>query len=438
MAAVLITAGAAAARPQPARQPSGAVAAPARSGFAGSVVFVGDGANIYLCVGACDKPQCLTCGAKAEQAMAPAGLTPVISGGAIAAAGLKPQYDLPTFSPDASQIAYSSRLGGSNFGVSVFDLGRHSSTTIFQSSDRPIYFSWLPDGRRLFFLASDGESLKLMLAQAGEAKPVRVLLTGLPLFFDWNQSLSELALHYMPPEDAGGPEQAALMKVDDRGQNLVKVIAKGGARFRTPAWSPDKKHLAWVVDNNNGQFALMVGDADGNSARPMVGLAPGTTAFVWAPDSRHIAFSTLREEGKMSYDGINLLDLASGNISALVSDPVVAYNFSPDGRWLAYIGITETSNSWNVIAAGGGKPRKLCDFVASGAESAAYQVFDQYALSHRIWSPDSKALVFAGVRLKQGQPPGENMPPASVWAVPIDGGAPREVGDGIVAFWSPR
>lgn len=408
--------------------------------IAGRIAYIGEGANLYVCGAACEKPTCITCAAKAEHALADA-LTPVaLNSGIEQAAAPAPQYDLPTFSPDGTQVAYSSaqhERGGASFGVNAYDLNRRAATVIFQSSDRPIYFFWLPDGRRLFFLASDGESLKLILAQAREAKPVRILLTGLPLFFDWKQASSDLAFHYVPVEGAG-LEQIGLMGVTDHDQRVVKAISKGKAPFRGPAWSPDGSHLAYVIDNKNGQSALMVANADGSAPKPMVGLAPATTAFVWAPDSRHIALSTLKQEGKMSYDGVNLLDIGSGNISTLVSDPVIAYNFSPDGRWLAYIGTTETSNTWNVIAAGGGQARKLCSFVTTGAESIAYQVFDQYALSHRIWSPDSRALVFAGVMLKEGQAPAEQMPPPSVWVLPIDGGPPRELADGSIAFWSPR
>jgi TolB protein len=443
IAIVLIAAGsvvAMAAKSSHGKKPAGAGSKRASSTapFGGRVVYIGEGENLYVCGAACDKPVCITCTGKAVQALAggvtPAALTTEIQGNAPAPPS---RSELPTFSPDGGQIAYTSTQRGAMFAVNVYDLDRHTATSIFQSSDRPIYFYWMPDAQRLFFLASDGENLKLILAQAHEAKPVRVLLTGLPLFFDWNEPLSDLAFHYTPPEDAG-PEQVGLMNVTGKDQRVVREVAKGGAPFRGPAWSPDRAHLAYVIDNKHGQFELIVANADGSAPKPMVGLAPTTTALVWAPDSKHLAFSTLKEKGKMSYDGVNLLDIGNGNISTLVSDSVIAYNFSPDGRWLAYIGNTETSNTWNVIAAGGGTARKLCDFVATSVESIAYQVFDQYALSHRIWSPDSRALVFAGVMLKEGQAPSDRMPPPSVWVLPIDGGPPRAIADGSLAFWSPR
>ncbi|MGO9056888.1 MAG: hypothetical protein ACLQU2_05805 [Candidatus Binataceae bacterium] len=406
---------------------------------AGQIAYVGRDANIYVCQPPCDRPTCITCAAKAEQAHADE-LERVTLIQETPAQPRPGQYNWPTFSPDGRQIAYSSirRRGGSSVcGIHSYDLGRRASINIFESTDRPIYFSWLPDGHRLFFLASDDESIKLILAEAREAKPVRIILTGQPMFFDWNQALDTLAFHYTQSTE-GGIEQVGLMSITDHDQKVMKIISKGSAPFRSPAWSPDKSHLAYVMDNKNGQVALVVANADGSSPREMVGLEPRVSSFVWVPDSKRIAFATQKSEGKMAYDGVNLLDLASGNISALVNEPVIAYFFSPDGRQLAYIGTTEQSNTWNVVDLASGKSRRLANFMASHTEAVTYQVFDQYALSHRIWSPDSRALVFAGVMVKAGVAvPVEAMPPPSIWMLPLDGGPPQDLADGDVAFWSP-
>jgi TolB protein len=404
----------------------------------GQIAYVGQDANIYLCAAPCDQPACITCAAKAEQARAN-DLTPASTMVQAQVPAPPVQYNWPTFSPDGHQIAYSSarRGGAGTFGVHSYDLARRASISIFESSDRPIYFSWLPGGHQLFFLASDDESLKLIRAEAHENRPVRIILTGQPLFFDWNQALDELAFHYVESTEQK-PEHVGLMKITDHDQRVIKTISTGPAPFRNPAWSPDQSHLAYVVDNKNGQVTLVVANADGSSPREMVGLAPGVSSFVWAPDSKRIAFATQKSEGKMAYDGINLLDVANGNINPLVSEPVIAYFFSPDGQRLAYIGVTEQSNTWNVVDLASGKSRKLTNFVASHTQSITYQVFDQYAISHRVWSPDSRALVFAGVMVKAGVAvPLEAMPPPSIWMLPVDGGSPQDLADGDVAFWSP-
>lgn len=407
--------------------------------IAGRIAYVGEGGNLYFCGAECAKPVCFTCASKAEQAMndaiAPIGLS---AGPQTAPAAAS--YDLPTFSPGGTAIAYSSAQrsrGGYSFGVNVYDFSRRPPIRIFQSSEHPIYFYWMPDGQRIFFLAENENTLDLILAEVRENRPVRMLLNGVPIFFAWNPSFNDLAFHYAPPEDTGRTEQSGLMEIKPASQKVIKILTQGAIPYRSPIWSPDGSHLAYVIDNQRGGFVLTVANSDGSAPKPMVGLAPGTTALVWSPDSRSIAFSTLKQEGKMSYDGINLLELASGNVTPVASDPAVAYSFSPDGKWLAYIGTSETANTWNVVAPSGGKPRKLCDFVASSAQSAVYRVFDQYALSHRIWSPDSRAIVFAGGILKQGQAPPANASP-SVWVLPVDGGAPHSIADGSVAFWSPR
>jgi len=406
---------------------------------AGQIAYVGRDANIYVCAVPCDTPTCITCGVKAEQALAGEFRLAATTVQASVPAR-PPQYNWPSFSPDGSQIAYSSARGhgdSGTYGIHSYDLARRAAVNIFESSDRPIYFSWLPDGHHLFFLASDDQSLKLILAEARENQPVRIILTGQPLFFDWDQGLNKLAFHYSQPTEEK-LEQVGLMQVTDHDQRVIKIISKGSEPFRSPAWSPDKSHLAYVLDNKNGQTALVVANADASSPREMVGLAPGINSFVWAPDSKRIAFATQRSEDKIAYDGINLLDVTSGNVSALVNEPVIAYFFSPDGQRLAYIGVTEQSNTWNVIDLAGGKSRRLANFIASGTESIIYQVFDQYALSHRIWSPDSRALVFAGVMVKAGVAvPPEAMLPASIWMLPVDGGPPQDLADGEVAFWSP-
>jgi TolB protein len=54
--------------------------------------------------------------------------------------------------------------------------------------------------------------------------------------------------------------------------------------------------------------------------------------------------------------------------------------------------------------------------------------FDQYALSHHLWSPGSDALVLPVV--ENGQ--------AHILVVPADGSTSHPLAHGTMAFWSPR
>jgi TolB protein len=56
--------------------------------------------------------------------------------------------------------------------------------------------------------------------------------------------------------------------------------------------------------------------------------------------------------------------------------------------------------------------------------------FDQYAQSHRVWSADSSAFVFAGT-LTDGR--------SGVWVQKVvEGSEPAFIGPGVFAAWAPR
>jgi TolB protein len=65
--------------------------------------------------------------------------------------------------------------------------------------------------------------------------------------------------------------------------------------------------------------------------------------------------------------------------------------------------------------------------------------YDQYALSHRIWAPDSRHLTLSGFIADAGQsvPRGED--DTHVYVIDAEGrDAPKAVGQGVMAFWSPK
>ncbi len=278
-----------------------------------------------------------------------------------------------------------------------------------------------------------------MIAEVKEHAPIRIVMTGVPMYFAWGPSPGLLAVHMSGGDDPESSERVELMTLSETNQVVNKVLSRGRSPFKTPCWSPDGKHLAWIA-NNHAEANLVVADADGQHPRSMVSLPIGDTSFEWSPDSRHIAYATTVIPHDPTFHEIKLVDTTDATSRTLTRDTVAAYFFSPDARYLAYISVPEDKPfyTWELIDLKSAKTRALGNFISTQEESVSYRFFDQLALSHSTWSPDSKAILYAGVRLLAEPTEALHLaPPPSVWSVPIDGSAPHSIGEGVVGFYAP-
>ena len=350
---------------------------------------------------------------------------------------------MPTFSPDGKRLAYWSegrKDGDNSFALWVYDLARQQATQIFESrTERIIYMSWLADGQHLSFLINEPTGLSLILAELKESSPVRIVTTGMPLYFDWGATPGELAVHALAL-NSDRTEQVSLMSLTPTSQNVEKVLSSGRTPFKTPCWSPDGKHLAYIA-NYHAESNIVVADADAKNPRSIVSLPVGENSFIWAPDSAHLAYSTAITPQDPVYHRIQLVDIASANSKWLTKNDVVGIFLRAR---LASSGVYRRAAeekpyyNWAVVDVRSGKEKELGNFLTTPEESTAYRFFDQLAVSHTIWSPDSSSFIYAGVRLI-GTP--DQMlgaaPPPMAWVVPVDGSEQRQISTAVLAFFSP-
>jgi Tol biopolymer transport system component len=416
----------------------------------GRIAFIGTDDQVYTCTGDCAKPQCVTCPSHGLQVRGPSALHPVRWIQEVPEFPQAPpsrqrpsmRYGWPTFSPDGSKLAFSwegQGPDGNRFGISVYDLARQETIPIFASrTERIDYVLWTHDSKKVSFLVNEPQGLSLILAEIKEKAPVRLIMTGVPLYYAWNQAGDRLVVHTNREQSMRG-EHVALLNVTPTSQEVIKRLSRGRSPFKTPCWSPDGKHLAYVASDNAESY-LVVADADGSNPKSMVSLAVGESSFIWAPDSRHIAYSTAIIGAEMVFQGIKSLDTKTGESRRLSSEEVQAFFYSPDSQYLAFIAAPPKLPFyvWYVVDLKSGKTRKLGNFLATQEESIAYHYFDQLALSHNIWAPDSSAFVYAGVRLlrapsSQGGP----APAPQLWIVPVDGSDPQAGIGATQAYYSP-
>jgi TolB protein len=153
-----------------------------------------------------------------------------------------------------------------------------------------------------------------------------------------------------------------------------------------------------------------------------------------------LAVATSSFVGDPLLEELRLIDVPSGKTRTLVKDNFAAYFWSPNGERILYAKRKLGTNlwAWVVIEVRDGKTYEVVDFVPSRPLLLVFQYFDQYALSHRLWSPDSKQFVFTGaaganVRLFEG------LRNPTVYAVgAAERATPKALSDGHIAFWSPQ
>jgi WD40 repeat protein len=361
-------------------------------------------------------------------------------------------YFLPAWSPDGSQIAVV-RFGSPNRSILVFDAGQAASggaaepTMIFESSTiAPFYLSWTPDGERVSFLADEAGSLSLRLAPADGSAPLdgtgpgATIRTGAPLYFDWIER--DLLLAHI-----GTGTGALLGEIGLDGEEAVPAVESPGD-FRSAVVSADRRFISYVHTVGSEKSEVVVAARDGSSehAVPVFGLA----ALAFDPTGNMLA-SIGPSEAAQSSVGVpigplRLIDAQSGETRTLLDGSVAGFWWSPDGKTIAALRIQPVEGPASAASplpspsSQAREVRLLFVDVATAEIDAQVVVrpgqlfvdqllsyFDQYALSHHLWAPDSSSILIPVVTA-DGQ---------TTVAVMYRNGDPPATIAGQMGFWSP-
>jgi Tol biopolymer transport system component len=289
---------------------------------------------------------------------------------------------LPTWSPDGSQIAFTRTSDVrihivSAHGAAARTLPREHPGTVFEA------LAWSPDGARLLFASA----------------------------FTANYRLYSLA------------------QIDSES---LRQLTRGWAQNVDPAWSPDGSRIAFA-SNRSGHYEIYTMRANGSGLRLLTHDPADDRQPAWSPDGSRIVFTSNRLAGArerkakkagnkiahlyvMRTDGSHRHRLTRG----ITDDEMPAW--SPNGRTIAFALAADDPPILETIRADGSGLRRLGQTGASPD-----------------WSPNGKLLVFLHIYYPDGFRTSRASPPPQVELALMrpDGSFVSSLDDHPQARWSP-
>ncbi len=365
----------------------------------------------------------------------------------LVAPGLRFQF--PAWSPDGRFIAAPGN-DGTDSGVWVLqDAADPEPLAVYRSRDRaPFYLFWSPDSRWLSFLANDAPGIAPWLAERDGASAARKLESGQPFYWDWAEESDRMLIH-----TGGRSPNGSITFIDTQGESLTGEMASPGS-FQAPGISPSGRYIAFAENGAAGVSAIVIKDMMQDGVRQSA-QHQGFAALSWSPASDQLAFISPPVLAPHFFGPLRLMDAAGGQVRTLSSRTVVAFFWSPDGKTIAFLSPAGDGNDSGARAPGPSQTdgllldlwiidvasdpaalypappngeRRLASFQPSDIFTAQFlPFFDQYALSHRLWSPASDALIL---------PVQETDGSERIYIFPTDGSPPQLVTEGTMGFWS--
>lgn len=335
-------------------------------------------------------------------------------------------YSWPTWSPDGDRIACF-RVGQGEEGtakVFLLDVRGVATTELADLDGRlPIYLYWAPDASKVAVLSQREADLVLSSFDTHRIRPERRLAQGSPLFFTW--AGSDRVAAYVGTDRS---HQGQMILIDARGTHERILLPGDPTNFCAPVWVDGE---VVYVTRRRDHAVLVAGRADDPEPRELE-TVNGLVALVPSADGKSIARAVAPDGDGTPYQELAVLDVSSGEIRQVSDSPCLAFLWSPLGDALVVARVDTERNLlvWERIDLDGTKEH-LVDMHPTRDLGFYLRFFEQYSQSHPLIDPTGTSLLVAGGLADS------NDGTARIWRVPLAGGPPTDMGEGLFAVYGP-
>jgi len=248
----------------------------------------------------------------------------------------------PAWSPDGSQLVYSSDKDGGLLQLWIRDLKTGQDRQLTRLSTQPMGASWSADGKTIAFFDVDGmwraASISVVDVQTGKVTKIHASMFG-PGNPTWSPDGKRVALAMVSPYSKSfreGTNQILTIATDTTGEPDIKndkwfapvpnlsIDSRGGSG---PVWSPDGDKMAAIYE---GVLAVWPVSHSGEPIGPPRHI---TTEMAyspsWAGDSEHILYQSMNK--------LKIIDIVSGEVRDTPLD--LKYTLAiPKGRMVLHAG----------------------------------------------------------------------------------------------------
>ncbi len=255
---------------------------------------------------------------------------------------------------------------------------------------------WSPDGSQIALVSNRGEEkqpqIYIIPFHGGEARPL-TNLKGEFGSFEWSPDSKQLVCQFRKKD-----EEAIAREEDEHKKKLGIVsrhITRAFYKLDGAGFLPKERWHIWTIDARTGRGKQLTDSDIYDELEPR-----------WSPDGNSIAYCSNRTaDPDLDPDVIDLFVIpAEGGKPRRIETPLGPKEnpaFSPDGKWIAYLGYEGRGQWWQNIALwvvpvdGSGEAKNLTEaFDFSVSSWTANDLPGQPAMTPPTWSKDSTEIYF--------------------------------------------